>query len=200
MSYTREHDNSIHPTASQSISFPIWASTIYRKAERTSVRALSGIVRWKISARTWGIQRTHAHIYESRLARYKFVDAWKKKKKGGEKSGHSRKSLVGQWECSRTSCARPYASRALDRSRPYRGNCIAAGECAGGFEISNFQSWFSSFNCWPRSNRITGQEFLFVSLPFPPKICLAVKRIFAVVDRWCISDKKGRFSLNRSII
>lgn len=87
----------------------------------------------------------HTRVCESRPTRYKFVDAWKKgkrKKKGGgkKKSGHSRKSLVGQRECGRTSCARPYASRALDRSRPYRGNCIAAGECAGGFEISNFQS------------------------------------------------------------
>lgn len=199
MSYTREHDNSIHPTASQSISFPIWASTIYRKAERTSVRALSGIVRWKISARS-EVSNAHTRI-STNLDRLGInLSTHEKKKKKGEKSGHSRKSLVGQWECSRTSCARPYASRALDRSRPYRGNCIAAGECAGGFEISNFQSWFSSFNCWPRSNRITGQEFLFVSLPFPPKICLAVKRIFAVVGRWCISDKKGRFSLNRSII
>lgn len=92
----------------------------------------------------------------------------KEKKKGGEKkSGHSRKSLVGQRECGRTSCARPYASRALDRSRPYRGNCIAAGECAGGFEISNFQSWFSPFNCWPRCDR-NNRARIFISFPSFP--------------------------------
>lgn len=34
--------------------------------------------------------------------------------------------------------ARPYAPRALDRSQPYRGNCIAATEHTAESEISNF--------------------------------------------------------------
>lgn len=150
-----------------SISFPILASTTCRKI-RKGERNECACPKWHCSLKNF-ISNAYISIGIN-------LSMHEKKKEKKKKSGHSRKSLVRQWECRRTRRARPYASRALDRSRPYTGNCIAAGECAGGFEISNFQSWFSSFNCWPpRCNQIAGQEFLFVPLPFhfSSKICLA---------------------------
>lgn len=121
-----------------SISFPILASTTCRKI-REGARNERACPKWRCSLKNFiSNARYPTRINLDRLG----INLSMHEKKKRKKKIRAQSKIIG-WTVRmyrRTRRARPYASRALDRSRPYTGNCIAAGECAGGFEISNFQS------------------------------------------------------------